>query len=402
MKPFGGEGMDNTSSRAPLLLQPYEIREVRLKNRMVLAPMQMYSAKDGFASEWHVSHLAKFAVGGFGTVFTEALCVEPRGRNTYGDMGIWSDDFIPSLRRIADTIRACGAVPATQLVHCGPKAGRQRPWEGYGPLGAAEAARGEPAWQPVAPSAEAKAEGWHKTKLASRRDIQDIIDAFANGARRCAEAGFDILDIHGAHGYLIHSFYSPLGNDIEGEYGGDRAQRMRFALEIAEAVRANWPDDKPIFYRLSCVDGADVGGWAIEDTVVLAKELQERGIDLIDCSSGGIGLSPTAKIVARQPMFQVPYSERVRRDCPGLATIAVGLITEAEQAESILRNGQADLVMIAREALYNPNWALQAAVKLGGDPQFNESWPPQYGWWLYRRARTLELGKQERAAHRNT
>lgn len=383
------------SSERPKILEPMQMRSVTLPNRMVLGPMQMYRARDGYPTDWHIQHLAKFAVGGFGTVFTEALCVDPVGRNTYGDMGIWSDEFIPPLRKIADTIRACGAIPATQLLHVGPKAGRQRPWEGYGPLGAAEAERGEPAWQPVGPSAEAKADGWHAPHKMTSQDISQVIEAFGAGARRCAKAGFDVLDIHGAHGYLIHAFYSPLNNDIPNEYGGSPSARMRLALEIAEVCRANWPDDKPIFYRLSCVDDADHGGWTLDDTVVLSRELQRRGVDLIDCSSGGIGLSPTARIVARQPLFQVPYAERVRKDVSGMATMAVGLITEAEQAERILQSGQADLIAIAREALRNPHWAMQAAVELTGDEAYNQMWPPSYGWWLYRRSRALALGRTQ-------
>lgn len=383
--------MDATMTDKAMLFEPYTLRGVTLPNRIVLAPMQMYSAQDGFATDWHLHHLAKFAMGGFGTVFTEGLCVEERGRNTYGDMGVWSDDFIPSLRRLADTLRAHGAVPAAQILHTGPKACRQRPWEGYGMLGENEAARGELPWTPIAPSAESKNRGWANPEPVSQEDIPRLVDAFGAAARRCAEAGFDVLDIHGAHGYLIHSFYSPLGNDLDGEYGGGREQRMRFVLDVADACRANWPDDKPIFYRLSCVDGVEEGGWGMDDTVVLARELQRHGIDLIDCSSGGIGRFPTAQIIARQPLFQVPYAERVRRDCPGMPTMAVGLITEPSQAEHILRNGQADLVMLAREALFNPHWPLQAAVELGGDEQFNKVWPPQYGWWLYRRARSLHL-----------
>lgn len=383
----------------PKLLTPFKLRSITLPNRMVLSPMQMYRAKDGCPNDWHIQHLAKFAVGGFGTVFTEALCVSAEGRNTYGDMGIWSEEFVPALRKIADTLRSCGAVPAAQLHHCGPKSGRQRPWEGYGPLGAAEADRGEPAWQPMAPSDSARAEGWHAPHKMAVEDVARVVEEFAEGARRCALAGFDFLEVHAAHGYLIHSFLSPNGNDMDAPYGGSLENRMRLALEIAEAVRANWPDDKPLSFRLSCVDDADGSGWSLDDTVVLSRELQKRGVDIIDCSSGGIGLSPTAKIVARQPLHQVPYAEHVRRTIEGLPTIAVGLITKAQEAEDILRQGKADLIAIAREALVDPNWAMRSAVELGGIDQYNLSWPPSYGWWLYRRARSLELGRKERLAH---
>lgn len=385
--------MTQNFDQDPLLLTPYKLRSVTLPNRMVLSPMQMYKAKDGLPTDWHVQHLAKFAVGGFGTVFTEALCVSPEGRNTYGDMGIWSDDFVPALRKMADLLRSCGAVPAAQLHHCGPKSSRQRPWEGYGPLGAADAERGDIAWQPLAPSDSAKAVGWLRPKRMTEVDIAEVVEQFAAGTRRCARAGFDFLEVHAAHGYLIHSFLSPLGNELEGRYGGTLQNRMRLALEIAEAVRANWPDDKPLSFRLSCVDdsGGSGEGWTMDDTLVLSRELKKRGVDIIDCSSGGIGLPPTAKIMARAPMFQVPYAEQIRRECDNVPTIAVGLIRTAHEAEDILQRGQADLIAIAREALFDPNWALKAAVELGGIDKFNAAWPPSYGWWLYRRARSLAL-----------
>ncbi|MGE0851826.1 MAG: NADH:flavin oxidoreductase/NADH oxidase [Hyphomicrobiaceae bacterium] len=374
------------------LLKPWRCRGVELKNRMVLAPMQVYTGRDGFPTEWHHHHLAKYALGGFGTVFTEALIVSPEGRNTYGDLGIWSDDFIAPLKKIADLLRSLGVTPATQLVHCGPKASRQRPWEGYGPLGEAEAKRGEPPWQPVAPSPTARVAGWHGPLELTIPDIKRIVQAFADGARRCAAAGFDVLDIHGAHGYLLHSFYSPLGNDRTDAYGGSRQNRMRLVLEVAEAVRSEWPTDKPLFMRLSCIDGEE-GGWSIEDTVALSAELVARGVDLIDCSSRGIGLSPTARVLSRIPGFQVPFADRVRKEAE-VPAMAVGLIMTGSQAESILREGRADLICIAREALRNPHWALHAVQELGGDTGW-VLWPPQYGWWLSRRAEQLRLGEQD-------
>jgi 2,4-dienoyl-CoA reductase-like NADH-dependent reductase (Old Yellow Enzyme family) len=377
------------------LLTPMRIRGVELKNRMVLAPMQVYTGADGHPTDWHFQHLAKFAGGGFGTVFTEALAVTDTGRNTYGDLGVWSDEFVPSLRRIADMLRGLGATPAAQLFHAGPKASRQRPWEGYGPIGEAEAARGEAPWQPVAPSPDARVEGWLSPRALTVAEIQDLVRAYGEGARRCAEADFDIVEIHGAHGYLIHSFYSPLGNDRTDDYGGSRAGRMRFPLEVAEAVRAAWPVDKPLFFRMSCVDGEE-GGWTIEDSIAFTRELALRGVDLIDCSSRGIGASPTARVLARVPGFQVPYADRIRRET-GVPTMAVGLILKGRQAEDILRSGSADLVCVAREALYDPNWALHAVQEVGGDADW-ERWPPQYGWWLSRRAEQLRLAEIEDVA----
>jgi len=388
--------MLHAQSSDPHLFQPLSLREIQLKNRLVLAPMQMYVGEHGYLTDWHIQHLAKYAVGGFGIVFTEGLCVEERGRNTYGDLGVWSDEFIPSLRRLANTLRTLGSVPAAQLLHTGPKACRQRPWEGYGMLGPEQIERGEMPWKPIAPSEQLKNPGWLPPVKIMDNDIPEIVEAFAAAAQRCDKAGFDILEIHGAHGYLIHSFYSPLGNDMGGNYGGNREGRMRLALEIAQACRRNWPDHKPLFYRLSCVDGID-GGWTIDDSVILAAKLRECGVDLIDCSSGGIGRFSTAQVTVRHPLFQVPYAEQIRKQNPGLPTMAVGLITEPEQAEQILVNGQADLVMLAREALYNPHWPLQAAVALGGQEFYNRVWPPQYGWWLYRRARSQQLSMPQPA-----
>lgn len=386
------------SPAQPLLFQPLQLRDVTLKNRVVLGPMQMYVGQNGFLTDWHVQHLAKYAVGGFGTVFTEGLCVEPQGRNTYGDLGVWSDDFIPALRHLADTLRSLGSTPAAQLLHAGPKACRQRPWEGYGMLGPEQIAQGEVPWTPLAPSSQVKNPEWEPPRQLTERDIAELIDAFVAATQRCEKAGFDILEIHAAHGYLIHAFYSPLGNDLPPPYGGSRANRMRLALEIAEACRRHWPEHKPFFFRLSCTDGSDEEGWSIEDTVVLAAELRKRGVDLIDCSSGGIRRFSTAQVTERAPMFQVPYAERVRAEIPGLATLAVGLITEPEQAESILQHEQADLVMLAREALYNPHWPLHAALALGGPSYYNRIWPPQYGWWLQRRARSRQAGAASAAS----
>ena len=381
----------NEVEQSPHLLTPWQCRGVRLKNRMVLAPMQVYAGKDGFPSQWHLHHLAKFALGGFGTVFTEALIVTPEGRNTPADLGIWSDEFIASLSQIAASLRALGVTPATQLLHCGPKAARQRPWDGYGPLGEADAARGEPPWQPVAPSPDPRVQGWLSPRELTVPEIHTLVEAFAAGARRCAAAGFDILDIHAAHGYLLHSFYSPLGNDRQDAYGGDRNGRMRFLLEVTESVRAAWPADKPLFVRLSCIDGEE-GGWSLEDTIELSRALVERGADLIDCSSRGIGLSTTARVLSRLPGFQVPFAERVRREV-SIPTMAVGLILNGHQAEEIVRDGRADLVCIAREALKNPHWALHAVQALGSSRW--DLWPPAYGWWLERREGQLRLGEKD-------
>lgn len=373
-----------------VLFSPFELRGVRFPNRIVISPMQMYLGRDAVANDWHFQHLGKFAVAGAGCVFTEVLCVEPRGRNTHWDLGIWDDAHIPPLARIAAFVEENGAVPAAQIGHCGAKGSRQRPFDGHGALGPADAERGEPPWVPVGPSAEASAPGYHVPHALTVAEIADIVDAFAEGTRRIDRAGFRFLEVHAAHGYLIHSFYSPISNQRTDAYGGDREGRMRLALEIAEAVRANWPQDKALSFRLSCVDGMD-GGWSIEDSLVLARELAARGVDTIDCSSRGVrGATSLANLEqARRPAkagYQVPYAARIRKET-GIPTMAVGLILTPKQAESLLQAGHADLVLLAREALYNTNWPLHAARELEEESGW-ERWPPSWGWWLAQRERT--------------
>lgn len=377
-------------STKSVLFSPYELRGVRFPNRVVISPMQMYLARDGVANDWHFQHLAKYAVARAGCVFTEVLCVEPRGRNTHWDLGIWNDSQVPPLVRIREFVESCGAVPAAQIGHCGGKASRQRPFDGHGPLGEADAARGESPWTPVGPIAEPSAPDYHVPHELTTTEIAALVDAFADGVRRVARAGFRFLEVHAAHGYLIHSFYSPISNRRRDGYGGDRRGRMRLALEIAEAVRGQWSEELPLSFRLSCVDALD-GGWTMEDTIALARELVHRGVDIIDCSSRGIrGATSLANLEAtRRPAragYQVPYAEELRR-ATGIPTMAVGLILTAPQAEEILSRGRADLVLLAREALYDPHWVLHAARELEDDPEW-DLWPPSWGWWLAQRERT--------------
>jgi len=370
----------------PRLFTPLALRGVTLKNRIVISPMCQYSAVDGHANDWHLVHLGRFALGGAGMVFTEATAVEARGRITHGDLGLWEDGQIAGLSRVANFLRAHGAVPAIQLAHAGRKASMQRPWHGNGPLDERDRARGDLPWQVVAPSALPLDEGWLVPHDLSVAEIAALQDAWRRAARRALAAGFDVLEMHSAHGYLGHEFLSPLSNRRGDRYGGDLAGRMRFTLETAEAVREVWPQDKPLFVRVSSVDGLE-GGWTIEDTVTLARELAARGVDVVDCSSGGLAGSATAARVKRGPGFQVPFAERVRREA-GVKTMAVGLILEAQQAEAILEAEQADLIAIGREALYDPSWALHAEAALGLQGEF-ESWPVQSGWWLERRRRSM-------------
>lgn len=387
--------MADNNKKLPLLFTPLELRGVRIPNRIAVSPMCQYSAHDGQVDDWHFANIAQFAIGGAGLVFTEAVAVEARGRITHGDLGIWSDEFIPGLKRISTFLKEHGALPAMQLGHAGRKACSQRPWEGNGPLGQADFDRGEHPWQVVAQGPEALAEGWLVPHALEVAEMDKIREAFAAAARRALAAGFEAIELHGAHGYLLHGFLSPLSNRRGDRYGGSLANRMRYPLEVVETVRSAWPEDKPLFVRLSAVDDLD-GGWSIEDSIVLARELKARGVDVIDCSSGGIlgGATVAAKpITPRVPGFQVPFAEAVKRGA-GIRTMAVGLILDAGQAEAALQQGRADIIAIGREALYNPRWPLHAARELGCDEDY-ALWPKQYGWWLTRREPLLRQFKAE-------
>lgn len=386
----------DTGKASTLLFSPFRLRDVTFPNRIVIAPMQMYkAAPDGRATDWHFQHLAKYAIGGAGTVMTEGLIIDPVGRNTYGDLGLWDDAQVAPLRRIVDFLHGEGVVAAAQLHHAGPKSSRQRPWEGLNSLTEVEAARGEVPWTPVSSTSTGSVSHWRAPRALTVEEIAALVEAYGQGARRADEAGFDVIDVHAAHGYLIHSFLSPVANKREDGYGGDLAGRMRIALEIAESIRRHWPKGKPLFFRLSCVDWRkDLDdrndGWTIEDSCVLARELSARGVDLIDCSSGGIRAENSMMDYAKQRRklqrgHQVPYAEQIRRDT-GVPTMAVGVILDGPQAEAILQKGQADLIAIGREALTDPHWALHAAQALGTDPEW-EKWPPSYGWWLQLRER---------------
>ncbi|CAO3436969.1 NADH:flavin oxidoreductases, Old Yellow Enzyme family [Azospirillum doebereinerae] len=383
-----GPMSDAPGGSAPRLATPLTLRSVTLGNPVVISPMCQYSAVDGMAGEWHRVHLGRFAMGGAGLVIVEATAVTEQGRITPGDLGLWDDRQVAPLRGIAAMLKDLGAVPGIQLGHAGRKASTQRPWQGHGPLGAEDAARGEPPWPVVAPSPLPVADGWQTPHQLDRDGLAGIVEAWRTAALRALDAGFEVVELHCAHGYLLHQFLSPLSNTRNDGYGGDFAGRCRFPLEVARAVRAVWPDDKPMFVRISATDWIE-GGWTLEDSVVFARDLKALGVDVIDCSSGGmVGVSATAAAVPRHPGFQVPFAETIRREA-GIATMAVGLILDGPQAEAILRDGRADLVAIGREALADPNWPLRARQQLTGDGNF-DGWPEQAGWWLGRRARTLD------------
>ncbi|HEY4985967.1 MAG TPA: NADH:flavin oxidoreductase/NADH oxidase [Bradyrhizobium sp.] len=365
-----------------LLFTPLAIRDVSLRNRIVVPPMHQYSAVGGFPTDWHLMNAGKFAAGGAGLVIIESTKVERRGCGTLGDLGIWDDAFVEPLARLATFIKQQNAVAGIQIGHSGRKARANRPWEGDGPLLRTPDIADWDAWTPVAPSAIAHSDKWPLPKALERHQVKNLVQAWGDAARRAHQAGFDVLELHGAHGYLVHQFLSERSNQRTDEYGGTEPNRMRFLLEITEAVRVHWPDSKPLFVRLSVEDNA---GWGPDQSARLAMILKTRGVDVIDCSSGGI--TDVAPILGKNISYsyQVPLAEHVRREA-GIMTMAVGLIIHGDQAEQILRHGHADLIAVGREILNNPNWPMDAALKLGVEGPFRDV-PPQFGYWLGTRAK---------------
>ena len=371
-----------------LLLSPLRMRGFVTRNRTVVSPMCQYSSVDGGPSDWHLVHLGKFALGGAGIVFTEETAVEANARKTHACAGIYSDQHRPMYRRITDFLRTHGAVPAIQLGHSGRKAASGPPWTLFQPLTEADRTRGLPPWKPVGPSAIAHRAEAQTPVVLDRAGMDRVLEAWRDAAQRAVDCGFDIAEVHGAHGYLIHQFLSPLANERTDEYGGSLENRMRFPLQIVDTVRAVWPKDRPLFFRVSALDG-DGGVWDLDDTVTLARGLREHGVDVVTCSSGGINGPLNMAIVPRTPGYQVPYAARVKREA-GVLSCAVGLITEPAQAEAVLQAGDADLIALARELLYNPNWPVHAARELG-EPDYLDTLPPDYAWWLKRREKVREI-----------
>ncbi len=376
------------AGQQPLLFTPITIRGVTSKNRIVVSPMCQYNSDDGGPGDWQMMHIGRLAVGGAGIIFGEETGVEARGRKTYKCAGIWDDKHIPMFRKLTDFIKEQDAVPAIQLGHAGRKASCHTATEDWRPLEDKDAADGMPPWQGLAPSALDQLPRRFIPKAMDQNDIRTVLDAWREATRRSMDAGYDILEIHGAHGYLIHQFLSPVSNHRNDAYGGDRAGRMRFALEVAEVVRDAWPQDKPLFFRVSAVDG-EGGIWSLEDTVALSKELKDRDIDLVDCSSGGISGDSEMPMVPRIEQFQAGFADRVRREA-GIMTIAVGGITQAQQAEDILQSGRADLVALAREFLWNADWAAHAAKELGAVDPYGQM-PHEYAYRLRQREKQKEM-----------
>lgn len=347
-----------------LLFSPLKIKSIVLKNRIVVSPMCQYSCVDGFANDWHLVHLGSRAVGGAALIIQEATAVTAAGRISYGDMGLWKDEQIASLQRITSFIHAQGAVAGIQLAHAGRKASCELAW-----LGGEQFKEGEHHWQTAAPSPIPFYETDMVPHALTVAEIKDTIIAFKEAAIRAGKAGFKVLELHAAHGYLINEFLSPLSNQRTDEYGGSFENRIRFLLETLEAVQSVWPSDLPLFVRISAVDWEE-DGWTINDSINLARILKEKGVDLVDASSGGI--SATAKINAG-PGYQVPFAAAIKKDA-GMLTGAVGIITNARQAEEILQQQQADLIFMARELLRDPYFPLHAAKALAEDIE----WPQQY------------------------
>ena len=348
-----------------MLFTPITFRGLTLRNRVVVSPMCQYSSRDGFANDWHLAHLGAFAVGGAGLVLSEAAAVTPEGRISPHDLGIWDDAHVPFLRRINEFLHAQGAASGIQLAHAGRKASTARPWEGGGRVTPANGG-----WDDVqAPSAIPFADNYPQPHALTHERIRRVIDDFRDAARRAHEAGFQVIELHAAHGYLLHEFLSPLANQRTDEYGGSFANRARLTHEVVAAIREVWPADLPLFVRLSSTDWVP-GGWDADETVQLSRELAAVGVDLIDCSSGGLATSQQIPVA---PGYQVPFARRVRHEA-GIATGAVGLITTPAQAQQVVENGDADLVLMAREFLRQPRWPLQAARELGQEI----TWPRQY------------------------
>jgi 2,4-dienoyl-CoA reductase-like NADH-dependent reductase (Old Yellow Enzyme family) len=348
----------------PNLFTPLQIREITFRNRIVVSPMCQYSSQDGFADDWHLVHLGSRAVGGAALVITEATAVSPEGRISPGDLGIWKDEHIPFLRRITDFIHQHGAVAGVQLAHAGHKASTQAPWEGgkFIPIT-------EGGWQNFSSSDVLMNDGKSLAKALTIEGIQQVIEDFKAAAHRALEAGFKVIELHAAHGYLIHEFLSPLINKRTDEYGGSFENRIRLLLRLVDDVRAILPDTLPLFVRISATDW-EPEGWKIEDSVRLAAILKDKGVDLIDCSSGGLTSPANIKIGLG---YQVPFAESIRSET-GISTGAVGLIVSPEQANEIITSGKADMVLLARELLRDPYFPLRAATELG----YETEWPVQY------------------------
>ncbi len=350
--------------------------------------MSQYRAYDGVANHWHLVHLGRFALGGAGLVYAEATAVERDGRRTHGDLGLWNDEQIEQLKPVAEFLAAEGCVPGIQLGHAGRKASERRPWHNETPVDAEDIEqRNEAPWPAIAPSPLPYADGWPAPLEMSENDILRVIDAFAQAAARAHRAGFKIIEVYAAHGFLVHQFLSPLANQRTDSWGGSVENRARFAVEVARAIRAQWPDDLPLAFRLSATDWID-GGLEIDDTVIIAQQLKEAGVDMIDVSTGGIGGKDRPRRMKIDQGFQIPFASDVKQRA-NVPVMGVGFLWDEHVCESLIADGQVDMIALARELLSNPNWPLQAATALG-DNDNQELAPVEAGWWLMKRDRLLQ------------
>ena len=376
-----------------MLFENFEIKNIRLKNRVVVSPMCQYSAKDGYSQDHHRVHYGQMAMGGAGLVFLEATAVTSQGRITNGCLGIWKDDFLEGLGELARIIENFGSTPAIQLAHAGQKGSMQRPWHGNGPQTDTDIERGDVIWEPIAPSSKPLDKGWLKPRKMESVDLVEIKRAFVLGAERALKAGFKVLEVHMAHGYLLHSFLSPISNLRNDEYGGSIENRMRYPLEVVKAVREKIGGKIPLFVRISSEDGLE-GGWTLDDSVIFCSELKKLDVDIIDCSSGGNSpKGATASGQKKEMGFQVPFAARIKKEV-GISTQAVGLITNYKYANSILENGLADLIALGRQHLFDPFWTNHAIEEANLNNEFKE-WPQQYKWWLEKWKKALENNNEK-------
>lgn len=367
------------------LFSSFKIKAKSFRNRIVLSPMCQYKAKDGVISDWHFQHYSRFAFSGLGAAFVEATGVSPEGRIGHGCTGIWSDSHVEGLSKVAKIFNEYNCLSGIQLAHAGRKASYLRPWDGASPI--TENDKVEPAWQTIGPSAIPINNSSPVPKEMTVEDINKVREDFKKAAQRADKAGFDIIEIHGAHGYLLHSFFSPLSNQRNDQYGGNFENRIRFAMEIIADIKSVWPDNKPLFYRLSSIDAPGQGA-NLEDNIMLAKSLKSVGVDVIDCSSGGITGSPVLTKSKIVPGFQVPYSEKIKKDAE-ISSMAVGAIISADQANEIISNKRADLVAMGRELLADTQWVYKAATYFNLE-NAKDYLPDSYSFYLSRRDEYLD------------
>ena len=369
------------------LFSSFKLRDITFKNRVAVSPMSQYRALNGHANDWHMVHLGRFAMGGAGLVYAEATAIDENGRRTHGDLGLWDDAHIDTLSPITRFLSQEGTIPGIQLSHAGRKASERRPWHGETPVDDEDVSkRNELPWQSIGPSPQPFAEGWPAPIAMTEADIEQVIASFGAAAKRSHQAGFKIIEVYAAHGFLVHQFLSPISNKRTDKWGGSEENRRRFAVEVAKSIRKNWPEKYPLAFRLSATDWID-GGIEIEDTIQTAIALKSEGVDMIDCSSGGISGKERPRRMTIEQGFQVPFAEEIRKKAD-IATMAVGFLWDAQICEELTATGKADMVALAREFLEKPNWALQAAAELGLNENHN-AWPIESGWWLMKRDRLL-------------